>query len=79
MTRGVREDERIAQLRAQIAADLTLLRRRWGVRAQWTHRTADGWLAGAARLRRVPTWAVGALAGFLAAVWSALRRPRKVQ
>jgi len=26
-----------------------------------------------------PTWAIGVLAGLLAGVWSALRRPRKVE
>src|SRR2546428_531787 len=32
-----------------------------------------------ARLRGVPAWAFGALAGLLAAVWSALRRPRSAR
>src|SRR5206468_3530604 len=35
--------------------------------------------APAARLRGVPAWAFGALAGLLAAVWSALRRPRSAR
>ena len=79
MTPGAPDEERIAQLRRQITADLRSLRRTWGTRTQWTRRTADGWASQAARLRGLPTWAIGALAGLLAGVWSALRRPRKVQ
>jgi len=72
-------EARIIQLRGQISADLTALRRTWGNRAEWTRRTADGWTAQAARLRGLPTWAIGAVAGLLAGVWSALRRPRRVE
>src|SRR5437867_3409149 len=43
----------------------------------WPRRTAGAWTAPAARLRGVPAWALGALGGLLAAVWSALRRPRR--
>ena len=79
MTRETREEERIAQLRAQIAADLTLLRQRWAAQAPWARYGPEKWTAQAARLRRVPAWAAGALAGLLAAAWSVLRRPRKVE
>ncbi|OLD52289.1 MAG: hypothetical protein AUI83_09805 [Armatimonadetes bacterium 13_1_40CM_3_65_7] len=78
MKPGAPDEERIAQLRRQITADLRSLRRR-GTRTQWTRRTAGGWVSQAARLRGFPTWAIGALAGLLAGVWSALRRPRKVE
>ncbi|TMJ06466.1 MAG: hypothetical protein E6H01_01675 [Bacillati bacterium ANGP1] len=79
MKPGAPDEERIAQLRRQITADLRSLRRTWGTRTQWTRRTADGWVSQAARLRGFPTWAIGVLAGLLAGVWSALRRPRKVE
>lgn len=72
-------DERIARLREDIAADLTALRRAWDHRAQWTHRAAGEWSSQASRLRGLPAWAVGAVAGLLAGVWSALRKPRKVE
>jgi hypothetical protein len=51
----------------------------WDRRAQWTQRTAVDWTTQATRLRGVPAWAVGAVAGMLAGVWSALRRPRRVE
>lgn len=79
MTRGTREEEQIAHLRAQIAEDLVQLRQRWAAQAPWAHHTPDGWTAQAARLRGVPAWALGALAGVLAAAWSVLRRPRKAE
>src|SRR5438876_11014108 len=73
------DDPRIAQLREEIAADLMALRRRSGIHPPWPRRTAGAWTAPAARLRGVPAWAFGALAGLLAAVWSALRRPRSAR
>ncbi len=72
-------EQRIARLRGDLAADLTALRRAWDNRAQWTHRAAGEWSTQASRLRGLPAWAVGAVAGLLAGVWSALRRPRKVE
>jgi hypothetical protein len=79
MTSAAGDEERIAHLRARITDDLRLLRGTWATRTKWTRRTAEGWTAQAARLRGVPTWAIGAVAGLLAGVWSALRRPRKVE
>jgi len=73
------DDQRIAQLREEIAADLMALRRRSGIHPPWPRHTAGAWAAPAARLRGVPAWAFGALAGLLAAVWSALRRPRSAR
>src|SRR5438093_57243 len=55
------------------------LRRRSGIHPPWPRHTAGAWAAPAARLRGVPAWAFGALAGLLAAVWSALRRPRSAR
>lgn len=72
-------EERIARLRGDLAADLTALRRAWDHRTQLTHRAAGDWTAQASRLRGLPAWAVGAVAGLLAGVWSALRRSRKVE
>ncbi len=72
-------EERIARLRGDLAADLTALRRAWDHRTQWTHRAAGDWTTQASRLRRLPAWAVGVVAGLLAGVWSALRRPRKAE
>jgi len=46
---------------------------------RWTHRPAGEWSTRASRLRGVPPWAVAAAAGLLAGVWSALRRPRKLE
>jgi hypothetical protein len=75
----VNEDGHIEQLRDHITGDLKSLRRVWDSRAQWTQRTAEDWTTQAARLRGIPAWAVGAVAGVLAGVWSALRRPRRVE
>jgi hypothetical protein len=71
-------ERRIERLRDDITTDLAALRKVWGP-AQWTRRAAGDWTAQAARLRGIPAWAVGAVAGVLAGVWSALRRPRKAK
>lgn len=73
------DDGHIDRLRGDITSDLTALRQMWDRRTQWTQRTAEDWTTQATRLRGVPAWAVGAVAGMLAGVWSALRRPRRVQ
>ncbi len=73
------DDGHIDRLRGDITTDLKTLRRMWDRRAQWTQRTAEDWTTQATRLRGVPAWAVGAVAGMLAGVWSALRRPRRVE
>lgn len=70
-------DARVARLREEITSDLTALRRSWLQRSQWAHRATGDLTARASRLRGVPTWAVGAIAGLLAGVWSALRKPRR--
>lgn len=70
------DDGHIDRLRGDITSDLKALRQMWDRRAQ---RTAEDWTTQATRLRGVPAWAVGAVAGMLAGVWSALRRPRRVQ
>lgn len=72
-------EERIARLREEVVSDLTALRRVWDRRTRWTHHAAGKWSAQASRLRGLPSWAVAAVAGVLAGVWSALRRPRKVE
>jgi hypothetical protein len=73
------DDGHIDQLRGHITTDLKVLRQMWDRRAQWTQRAAEDWTTQATRLRGVPAWAIGAVAGMLAGVWSALRRPRRVQ
>lgn len=73
------DDGHIHRLRGDITTDLKVLRQMWDKRAQWTQRTAEDWATQTTRLRGVPAWAVGAVAGMLAGVWSALRRPRKVE
>ncbi len=67
---------RVAELREEIASDLTALRRTWSQRSQWAYGATGSLTARASRLRGLPTWAVGAIAGLLAGVWSALRKPR---
>lgn len=73
------DEEHIARLRGDITTDLHVLRKMWDRRAHWPHRTAEEWTTQAGRLRGIPTWTIGAIAGVLAGIWSALRRPRKVQ
>lgn len=72
-------DGHIDRLRDDITTDLRALSQMWDRRAQWTHRTAEEWTTQATRLRGIPAWAVGAVAGMLAGVWSALRRPRRTE
>ncbi len=72
-------ERRIERLRGDITTDLAALRKAWGGPAQWTRHAAGDWTAQAARLRGIPAWAVGVVAGVVAGVWSALRRPRKVE
>jgi hypothetical protein len=76
---GPPDDGHIDRLRGDITTDLKTLRQMWDRRAQWTQRTVVDWTTQATRLRGVPAWAVGAVAGMLAGVWSALRRPRRVE
>jgi len=76
---GPPDDGHIDRLRGDITTDLKTLRQMWDRRVQWTQRTAVDWTTQATRLRGVPAWAVGAVAGMLAGVWSALRRPRRVE
>lgn len=76
---GPPDDGHIDRLRGDITTDLRALRQMWDRRAQWTQRTAEGWTTQAARVRGIPAWAVGAVAGMLAGVWSALRRTRRVE
>ncbi len=73
MTPNETTDARIAQLRQQIVADLVTLRGVWSNRVLNTHRSAADWTARASRLRGLPTWTIGAAAGLLAGIWSALR------
>lgn len=72
-------DARVARLREEITSDVTALRRSWSQRSQWAHRATGGLTARASRLRGLPTWAVGAIAGLLAGVWSALRKPPRTE
>src|SRR2546430_3884375 len=73
------DDQRIAQLREEIAADLMALRRRSGIHPPWPRRTAGAWTAPAARLRGVPAWGFGRLARRLAAGWAAPRGPPRAR
>jgi len=72
-------DARVARLREEITSDLTRLRRWWSQRSLWAHRATGDLTARASRLRGLPAWAVGAVAGLLAGVWSALRRPSRTE
>jgi len=78
-TRNPDADARVARLREEIMSDLTRLRRSWSDRSRWAHRATGDLTARASRLRSLPSWAVGAVAGLLAGVWSVLRRPRKTE
>lgn len=71
--RGGTTDARIVDLRRAITDDLQALRRAWANRT----RLAGEIPVYAGRLQRgVPGWAIGAVAGLLAGLYSALTRRR---
>jgi hypothetical protein len=71
LRRGEGADARIEELRRAVADDLEALRRAWDDRA----RIAAEVPAYAVRLQRgVPGWAIGAVAGLLAGLYSSLIR-----